>query len=274
MLKTLLQRTQIFLAATFNVLPSLPKQPSILFQSLEASVPIQSSESSDIASAFSLFKDYFDKKLGALKRDIQDELCSNTDSVAKKLKGESKITFRFEGNKKQFQFNSDLAAKVKSASVALGKRKLDLVKTHLEELDSDNKKHNKRIRLTDKSAAGWDLVNAYLYDELASRSEAKQRALRKRRSQRQQKVKPSKQGYSQLQSSTATTAFAGQHSSSSRPISRTFGAFSKPRPSDICFACGQQSHWRSLFQVNPQARSSSSGPSFPSSFGLSGIGVK
>ena len=137
------------------LLPSLPKQTSSLSQSLEASVPIQSSESSDIASAFSLFKDYFDKKLGALKRDIQDESCSNTDSVAKKLKEESRITFRFEGNKKQFQFNSDLAAKVKSASVALGKRKLDLVKTYLE-ADSDIKKPNKLIRPADKSAAGWD----------------------------------------------------------------------------------------------------------------------
>ncbi|CAH3185947.1 unnamed protein product, partial [Porites lobata] len=154
--------------------------------------------------------DYFDKKLGALKRDIQDELCSNTDSVAKKFKEEYKITFRFEGNKKQFQFNSDLAAK----------RKLDLVKTHdhVEELESDIKKRNKRIRLKDKSAAGWDLVNEYLSDELASGSDVEQRALRKR-SQRQQKVKPSKQGYSQLQSSTATTAFFAQHSSSSRPIS-------------------------------------------------------
>ncbi|CAH3035070.1 unnamed protein product [Porites lobata] len=117
--------------------------------------------------------------------------------------------------KKQFQFNSDLAEK----------RKLDLVKTHLEELDSDIEKRNKLIRLADKSAAGWDLVNEYLSDELASGSEdekrirrAEQRALRKR-NQRQQKAKPSKQGYSQLQSSTATTAFAGQHSSSSRPIS-------------------------------------------------------
>ncbi|CAH3129025.1 unnamed protein product, partial [Porites lobata] len=88
--------------------------------------------------------DYFDKKPAALKRDIQDELCSNTDSVAKKLKEESKITFRCEVNKKQFQLNSDLAAK----------RKLDLVKTHLEELDSDIEKRNKRIRLTEKSAAG------------------------------------------------------------------------------------------------------------------------
>ncbi|CAH3190544.1 unnamed protein product, partial [Porites lobata] len=155
------------------------------------------------------------KTLGALKRDIQDESCSNTDSVAKKLKEESKITFRFEGNKKQFQFNPDLAEK----------RKLDLVKTHLEELDSDIKKRNKLIRLADKYAAGWDLVNEYLSDELASGSEdekrirrAEQRALRKR-NHRQQKAKPSKQGYSQLQSSTATTAFAGQHSSSSKPIS-------------------------------------------------------
>ena len=151
------------------LLSSLPKQP--LSRSLEASVPFQSSESSDIASAFSLFKDYFDKKLGALKRDIQDESSSNTDSVAKKLKEESKITFRFEGDKKQFQFNSDLAEKVKSASVALGKRKLDLAKTQLEELDSDIKKRNKLIRLADKSAAGWDLVNEYLSDELASGSE-------------------------------------------------------------------------------------------------------
>ena len=93
---------------------------------------------------------------------------------------------------------------MESTSVALGKRKLDLVKTQLEEIDSDIKKRNKRIILTDKSAAGWDF----------SGSEAdEQRALRKR-SQRQQKGKPSKQGYSQLQSSTATTAFAGQHSSS------------------------------------------------------------
>ena len=148
------------------------------------------------------------------------------------------------------------------------------VKTYLEELDSDIKKRNKLVRLSDKSAAGWDLVNEYLSDEDEKRiRRADQRALRKR-SQRQQKAKPSKQGYSQLQSSAATTAFASQHSSSSRPISRTLGAFSKPRPSDICFACGQQGHWRSLCQVNPQARSSSSGPSFPSSSGLSGIGGK
>ena len=97
------------------------------------------------------------------------------------------LQFRSEGNKKQFLFNSDLAEKVKLASVALGERKLDLVKTLLEELDFDIKKRNKPIILAEKSAAGLDLVNEYLSDELASGSEdekcirrAEQRALRKR----------------------------------------------------------------------------------------------
>jgi len=59
-------------------------------------------ESADIASTFSLFKDYFDKKLSALKRDILEDSLSNTDSIAKKLKEESNISFKFEGSKKQF----------------------------------------------------------------------------------------------------------------------------------------------------------------------------
>ena len=93
-----------------------------------SSVPVeQSSESTDLASTFALFKDYFDKKLTALKRDIQEDSLSNSDSIAKKLKEESKIAFEFEGNKKQFYFNSGLAEKVQSASTALGKRKFEVV---------------------------------------------------------------------------------------------------------------------------------------------------
>ena len=132
--------------------------------------------SSLTASTFALFKDYFDKKLTALKRDIQEDSLSNIDSIAKKLKEESKISFKFVGIKKQFCFNSGLAEKVHAASTALGKRKLEVVRCYLEELDSYVKKRNKLIRLTDKSAAGWHLVNEYLSDELASGSEAGRKA--------------------------------------------------------------------------------------------------
>ena len=129
-----------------------------------------------------------------MKHDIQEDSFSNIDSIAKKLKEESKITFKFQGKKKQFLFNSGLAEMVSSASTALRKRKLEVVKSFLEEIDSDIKKHNKLIRLADKFAAGWELVNEYLSDKLASGSEdekhirrAEQRALRKRKERQQPK---------------------------------------------------------------------------------------
>lgn len=53
---------------------------------------------------------------------------SNTDLVAKKLKEDSKISVRFEGNKRQFYFNSNHAEKMKSASNTLSKQKFDLLK--------------------------------------------------------------------------------------------------------------------------------------------------
>ena len=96
--------------------------------------------------------------MSALRRGIQEDSLSNTDSITKKLKQESKVFFKFkreiQGNKKQFYFNSDLAEKVQSASTALGKRNLEVVKGCLEDIDADIKKPNKLIRLADKSAAG------------------------------------------------------------------------------------------------------------------------
>ncbi|XP_068690339.1 uncharacterized protein [Montipora foliosa] len=187
-----------------------------------SSVPVEhSSVSTDLASTFALFKDYFDKKLTALKRDIQEDSLSNSDSIAKKLKEDSKI-----------------------------------------------------------SAAGWDLVNEYLSHELASGSEdekrirrAEQRALRKRKDRQQQKVKSS---VKQSQPSATTTSFAGQPHFNFRSSSRSFTPSGKAKPGDICFACGQQGHWKSQCRANSQFRSSSSGQSnsgFPSNVGdyVSGI---
>ena len=221
---------------------------------LPSSVPVeQSSESTDLASTFALFKDYFDKKLAALKPDIQEGSLRKSDSIAKKLREESKISFKFEGNKKQFYFNSGLVEKVQSASTTLGKRKFEVVRGYWEELDSDIKKHNKLIRLADKSATGWDLVNKYLSDELASGSEyekriwrAEQRALRKQKDRQQQKVKSS---VKQSQPSATTTLFAGQPQFNFRSSSRSFTPTGKAKPGDIYFACSQQGHSRSHYPV-------------------------
>ena len=84
------------------LLPSVSRNSSSSALPSSVSVEQSSVESADTESAFSLFKDYFDKKLSALKRDILEDSLSNTDSVAKKLKEESNISFKFEGSKKQF----------------------------------------------------------------------------------------------------------------------------------------------------------------------------
>ena len=67
-------------------LPSVSQNSSSSALPSAVSVEQPSVESADIASTFSLFKDYFDKTLSALKRDIQEDSLSNTASIANKLR--------------------------------------------------------------------------------------------------------------------------------------------------------------------------------------------
>ena len=124
-------------------------------------------ELSDTAAAFTLFKDYLDKKLVDLKDDLKEEARTSTDLAAKKLKETSELTFRYEGNKKH-KFNRGLADQVALVSKALERKNIAQATISLDELSKLIKRRNKLIRLADKSYA--DLVNEYLSDELASGS--------------------------------------------------------------------------------------------------------
>lgn len=224
------------------------------------------SEPSDIVSTFALFKDYLDKQLGTLKEDLKEEAQSSTDQAAKKLKESTDISFKYEGNKQQYRFNTELAEHVAVAKKALSRDKLPKVCESLERLDKSIRKRNKLIRLADKSPAGWDLVKEYLSDELASGSDdekrikkAEQTALRKRNQNKQRgrvaKTRPQPYAYpststaSPRSSTSPQPAFYSAHFTSSRPSGF---APRKAAQTDICFACGLQGHWRADCRKNIQ----------------------
>ena len=210
-------------------------------------------ELSDTAAAFTLFKDYLDKKLVDLKDDLKEEARTSTDLAAKKLKETSELTFRYEGNKQQHKFNRGLADQVALVSKALERRNIAQATISLDELSKLIKRRNKLIRLADKSPAGWDLVNEYLSDELASGSDdekrirkAEQTALRKRNNK--QRGKNTRRLHPYTSTSSIGQPISYQTHSSQPASNSTFSfqrsSLRKAAPTDICFACGLQGHWR------------------------------
>ncbi|KXJ15140.1 hypothetical protein AC249_AIPGENE11289 [Exaiptasia diaphana] len=224
--------------------------------------PTENTVSGDIADSFSLFRDYLDKKLSSLKEDLKDEAISTTESVAKKFKETTEITFKYEGNKQQHRFNASLSEIVDTAKKALAKKKYRLADSSLDKLAKEIKKRNKLIRLADKSPAVWDLVNEYLSDELASGSEdekkirrAEQAAIKKKNllKQRNRNFRPRSQPYTLThqhpsnQTSSQPPQQPNQYSSAipfTRSAQFSRGLTRRAGPNDICFACGLQGHWR------------------------------
>ena len=152
-------------------------------------------------------RSYFDQKFSHLKRELSEDQLKSSSSLVKKLKSESNLTFKFSGNKKQFEFNIETLEHITQSLSFVDSLKslVDLENPEIHQVsalilkldDSHNsaskaiKRRNKLIRIADKSEAGWAAVDEYLSDEVASGSEdekkiraAEQRALRKKKNAR------------------------------------------------------------------------------------------
>ena len=157
--------------------------------------------------SFEDLRSYFDEKFSHLNRELSDDQLKSSSSLVKKLKSETNLTFKFSGNKKQFEFNTETLEHI-TQSLSF----VDSLKSLVDLENSENhqvsvlilklddslkaaskaiKRRNKLIRIADKSEAGWAAVDEYLSDEVASGSEdekkiraAEQRALRKKKNAR------------------------------------------------------------------------------------------
>ena len=95
--------------------------------------------------------------------------------MAKCAKLDKKVDFKFKGNKRQYDFNSDILERVKVATDLIEKRKESKALKSLDKVVEALNGRNKLIRMADKSQAGWDIVEGYLTDELASDSDDEKR---------------------------------------------------------------------------------------------------
>ena len=137
---------------------------------------LERDESPMVNEVFSMFKTYLESKL--------DE---KTKQLESKSKLDKQVTqMKFKGNQKQFELNAQIDSvfdRIRSANDSKNNQVDDLVDEGKELI----RKRQKLIRIADKSADGWKVVDEYVSDELASGSEdekrlkkAKEAASRKR----------------------------------------------------------------------------------------------
>lgn len=202
-------------------------------------------------------------------QSLKEELQGSTFNVAaevKKLKTNKDLSWKYQGNKIQYEFSEELDEIAKQINWALEHSKFDYSKELLKDLCDKLKKRNKLIRIADSSAGGWDTVRLYEANPIASDSDdetkiykAENRALKRKRSSSRGKTASAVSGSRFCDSGIvppsrpwSAVAHAPRPAMSSASTARLFRApFGTPLlfpafgfGTGPCFACGEYNHIR------------------------------
>ena len=189
-------------------------------------------------------------------------------SEVKKIKTVNDIRWRFEGNRLQFEFNSELEDSLKQTLWALENEKREYALKLLNGSCEKLKTRNKHIRIADSSEGGWETVRQYINNPLASDSDdesrlirAESRVVKKKKSQQKSKPKTKASasfGYTdtinqRMWGGMAPTTGPFLPRFQSQPLGPRFGSFRGYSDTadqrsifsiGPCFACGEPNHFR------------------------------
>ena len=167
--------------------------------------------------------------------EFKSTLAPSEDSArpSKRLKIEAS-TLKKPGNQYKFQHGVKVLEKFESALESLGHNQVDKAKEALKEGIALVQQRIKLIRIADKSEFGWETVNQYEADELASDSEDDKRIYRSEK-RAEKKLKDKKRKKPQSRPASQASVF--------QPIP----AITSSRPTERanlgpCYACGKFGH--------------------------------
>ena len=194
-------------------------------------------------------KDEVKKALQASKREITQmsaEACSSamsdlTAKAAKAARMSDDKKLKKKGNQKQFKHNREVLDEIEGAERALDEGNIARVKERLTNGKISINKRFKHIRLADRGELGWQVVNYYESDELASDSDDEKSINRARREaaaqvkKREAKKKDNKSASSRSRNSEYNSSFGSR----------------RGRTSLICFSCNREGHVsRNCFRIS------------------------
>ena len=135
--------------------------PNIETSSGQSSHPASTANPALAQQVFHLFKDYLSTQLDAKEKKIETKQKIDKETVE----------LKFKGNQKQFKLNAELGSildQIQTANAATRNEEIVALVTEDRKLIH---KRQKPIKIADKNKDGWQVVEEYESDELASNSD-------------------------------------------------------------------------------------------------------
>ena len=158
---------------------------------IEQPTPVASGQQNLTEQVFERFKSYLDQKVPNLTTNLTTKADSRSKRVERQTTGQY---LQLVGNRDQFLFNAELQTSIEESTELLQHQDVQGALVKLETAQKSLHIRQKKIKLADKSDAGWLAAKEYEAEDLASDSDDEKRikkaqasALRKKAKFRQAK---------------------------------------------------------------------------------------
>lgn len=197
------------------------------------------------AALMACMKKTLEESMSNLKRSSSESQIREI----KKLKYDDPHHFKKKSNEDQFKFNLKVQDALEEANSSLENKKLDKVKSALEQGEKLLKERQKHILLADKSTYGWATVKEYKQNELADNSEDEKKMYKAEvRPKAQIKDRKPKFGKSAPKGEGKRPRFSSPlhgltQAGNPTPTLESQYRARQTKPG-TCFHCGKPGHWR------------------------------